>query len=659
MTDPDPSDNTSSTPTTVQTPPPTSADLVIAKTGPANVAPNGQMTYTLVVTNKGPAAADGALISDNIPDVLTNVTATCSASSGAVCGATTVGAGNVLTGVISKMPVWGIVTYTITATAPQSGSFTNSATVTPPPGVTDPDPGSNTGGPVVTTVGPTLADLAITKTNNTSTVVAGTITTYVVVVTNNGPAAVTNAAVNDTLPASLVNATWTCQATSGSSCTSAAGNGSINTNVSLLSGGQATFIVSALVLPTATGTLSNTATVTAPPGVTDPNLTNNTATDGLDVIQQVADLAILKTDNTGVYTPGGQTTYTIVVTNSGPSAVANAVVADTLPAAITSATWTCSATVGSACGAALGSGSIASTVSLLPGGQAVYTVHALISPNATGNLVNIATVTPPNGVTDSNLTNNSSTDTDTPNAVADLILSKTNNALWVTPGGQTTYVIKVTNNGPSSVTGATVNDTLPAYLSNATWSCTATAGSSCGVSNGTGNITTTVNLLPGGMATFTLTATVAVGQTADVVNTAAVTPPPGVTDPNLTNNTQTDIDKVQPVADLAITKTNGVSTLVPGTSTTYQIVVTNNGPSSVTNAQVVDALPPGIASATWNCVASGGSTCGAPGGTGSINTTVSLLPSGTATFTVVAQVSPTAKGHSDQHCNGHSAARHD
>src|SRR5205085_5264822 len=140
-----------------------------------------------------------------------------------VCGATSVGAGDLLTGAITKLPVWGIVTYTVTATAPASGSFANSATVVPPVGVNDSDPSDNTGGVVITTVGPTVADLSITKTNNTNTVVAGSTTTYTVIVTNNGPTAVTNAAVNDNLPAGLVSATWTCAATAGSSCTSASG----------------------------------------------------------------------------------------------------------------------------------------------------------------------------------------------------------------------------------------------------------------------------------------------------------------------------------------------------------------------------------------------------------------------------------------------------
>ncbi|MFM8392742.1 MAG: hypothetical protein ACKOB4_02305, partial [Acidobacteriota bacterium] len=61
-----------------------------------------------------------------------------------------IGAGNQMTAIIPTLPVEGRVTYTITATAPGIGFFSNSAVVTPPPGVDDPDPIDNLGGPVIT-----------------------------------------------------------------------------------------------------------------------------------------------------------------------------------------------------------------------------------------------------------------------------------------------------------------------------------------------------------------------------------------------------------------------------------------------------------------------------------------------------------------------------
>ena len=58
-----------------------------------------------------------------------------------------------------------------------------------------------------------------------------------------------------------------------------------------------------------------------------------------------------------------------------------------------------------------------------------------------------------------------------------------------------------------------------------------------------------------------------------------MTAPVGVTDPTPANNTATDTDTLTPQADLQITKTDGKTTVVPGTSDTYTVVVTNVGPT--------------------------------------------------------------------------------
>src|SRR5437763_16965254 len=62
------------------------------------------------------------------------------------------------------------------------------------------------------------------------------------------------------------------------------------------------------------GTLSDTATVSVPNGVTDPVLTNNSATDS-DPIVLSADLKVTVTGGQSRYTTGASDTYTIVVTN--------------------------------------------------------------------------------------------------------------------------------------------------------------------------------------------------------------------------------------------------------------------------------------------------------------------------------------------------------
>src|SRR5262249_44282894 len=153
-----------------------------------------------------------------------------------------------------------------------------------------------------------------------------------------------------------------------------------------------------------------------------------------------------------------------------------------------SATWTCVASAGGSCGAASGTGSINTTVNLQPNATATFTIATSVLPTATGSLVNTATVTSPATVPDPSQSNNSATDTDTINATGDLSITKTNNATFLVPGTQTTYTIVASNSGPSAINGATVVDNIPANLTNATWTCVATSGSSCATANGSGNI---------------------------------------------------------------------------------------------------------------------------------------------------------------------------
>lgn len=123
-----------------------------------------------------------------------------------------------------------------------------------------------------------------------------------------------------------------------------------------------------------------------------------------------ANLGITITDGVTSVSPGQAVTYTIVVTNAGPNAATGAIVTDSMPAALTGVTWTCSPAL--SCGAASGSGNIATTVNLANGGSATFTVHATVAATATGSLTNTATVAAPAGTADGTPGNNTATDTD-------------------------------------------------------------------------------------------------------------------------------------------------------------------------------------------------------------------------------------------------------
>ncbi len=627
--------NNSATDTDTLTP---TADLSITKTdGAATEVPGTPVTYTIVASNAGPSAASGSNVADTFPAALTGATWTCSAGGGATCPAS--GSGNISATV--DLPVGGTASFTVNGTvaAGATGSLTNTATVSVGAGITDPAPGNNAATDT-DTLTPT-ADLLITKTDGATTEVPGTSVTYTIVASNAGPSTITAATVTDTMPASLSGVTWTCSASAGSSCP-ASGSGSISASVTLVSGGAATFTVTGAISATATGSLANTATVALPGGATDPTPANNSATD-TDTLTPTADLSITKTDGSATEVPGTAVTYTIVASNAGPSAVTAATVADTMPAALTGVTWTCSASSGAACPAS-GSGDINASVDLPVGGSATFTVSATISASATGNLVNTATVAAPGGVTDPTPANNSATDADSLIPTADLSITKTDGVVTEVPGTAVAYTIVATNGGPSAVSAATIADTMPAALTGVTWTCAGASGGTCPAS-GSGNINVSVDLPVGASVTFTVSATISTSATGTLVNTATIAPPAGVTDPTPANNSATDTDTLNPTADLSITKTDGSATEVPGTAVTYTIVAGNSGPSAVIAATVADTIPATLNGATWTCVPAGGGSCAASSGSGNISTTVDLPVGATATFTISATVVATTTGN--------------
>ena len=552
VTDPNPTNN-SATDTDTLTP---QADLAITKTdGVTTATAGGSVTYTIIASNAGPSNAPGSTVADTFDGVLT-CSWTCVGAGGGTC--TAAGSGNISDTV--NLPAGGSVTYTASCTVAifATGSLVNTATVAAPAGVTDPTPGNNSATDT-DTIGPASADLSITKTDGVTAVTPGGSTTYTITASNAGPSPSDGSTVIDTFPASLT-CTWTCVGAGGGTCT-AAGSGNISDNVNLPVGGSVTYTASCTVSPSATGTISNTASVftcsetplasrtQGCPNVTDPNAANNSATD-VDTVGQTAELSITKDDGVTTVTAGGTTTYTITVSNVGPDAAPTAQVIDTFPASLT-CTWTCVGAAGGTCTAA-GSGNISDIVNLPAGGSVTYTASCNISPSASGTIVNTATVTacpappPLQGggciTNDPNPGNNAATDTDTVGAQADLSITKTDGSTTATPGGTVTYTIVASNAGPSAVTGATVTDTFPASLT-CTWTCVGGGGGTC-TAAGSGNINDTVNLPVGGTATYTATCNVSPSASGTIVNTATIAPPAGTVDPTPANGSASDTDTV-------------------------------------------------------------------------------------------------------------------
>ncbi len=628
-TDPVPGNNTA-TDTDTNNP---QADLVVTKTdGSPTFVPGTTTTYTVVASNNGPNTATGATFVDNIPSGVT--WSYTSVDAGGASGNTASG-----TSAISDaltLPNGGSVTYSIVVTIPSSytGNLVNTATITPPAGITDPTPGNNSA--TDTDTPSPQADLSVTKTDGVTTYVSGSTVTYTIVASNGGPSDVTGtwpASFTDNIPAG-VSWSYTSVAAGGASGNSASGSGNISDLLVLPSGGSVTYSVTISIPSNFTANLVNTATITPPAGTTDPNPGNNTVTD-TDTNDPRADLKVSKTDGKTTYTAGTTTTYTVVVSNNGPNNAVGATLVDNVPAGVTWS-YTSTGTAGTSGNTASGIGNINEVLTIPSGGNITYTITASIPADFTGNLVNTATVAPPAGVTDPDPGNNTVTDTDTPSPQADLMVTKTDGTTTYTAGNSTSYTVVVTNSGPSNVAGASFVDNIPAGT---TWSFTSTgsAGTTGNTTNGTTNINDLLTIPTGGNVTYTVTVLIPPGFTGNLVNTATITPPAGTTDPNPGNNTVTDINSNDPQADLMVTKTDGTSTFVPGTTTTYTVVASNAGPSNVVGASFVDNIPLGT---TWSYTSTG--TAGTSGNTASgaanISDLLTIPNGGSVTYTVVVTI---------------------
>ncbi len=560
------------------------ADLGIVKTAPASVIPGNALAWTLMVTNNGPADSNGAQVTDTLPAGVTFVSASpgCALAAGKVtCTLGLLGVGNT-----------AAFTINVTVNDPYTGAFplSNTATVAAVNEI-DTVPGNNSS-TATTNVTP-QADLAVLKTVNNPTPVVGSTVQFTITVTNNGPNGAAGAQVADVLPSGY---SFVSASPSQGSYNSGTGVWTIG---SIANGASVTMTVNATVK--ASGGTTNTAIVSAT--TTDPVPGNNSSSASTSPVAQ-ADLAITKNVNNSTPNVGGTVTFTIAVTNLGPSAAANVQVNDVLPAGYTFVSATPSiGTYNSSTGVWSGIGTLPS------GGGASMTVTANVAPS--GPYLNTATTS--TTTTESNLANNSASASVSPVAVASLAVTKTDNSATYTPGGTGTYVIVVTNGGPSAASSVTVTDPLPAGLTlGGTVTCAvagvATCGSVTGIAGQTSLGTTGATIAAGAGNSLTFTAPVTYASsmtTATLINTV------NVTDPASPPASASDSSTRQAAVALAVTKTDGSSTYTPGGTAMYVVTVKNTGPSDAADVTVSDALPAGVTlTAAVTCAANGVAACG-------------------------------------------------
>jgi uncharacterized repeat protein (TIGR01451 family) len=294
------------------------------------------------------------------------------------------------------------------------------------------------------------------------------------------------------------------------------------------------------------------------------------------------DLEITKTASPNPSVPGTNETYSLKVTNHGPSTAINVRVSDPLPAPLSF--------VSASSGCAEANKTVTCTLaSLAPGASHTFTVTAKIASSAKdcADVRNTATVT--NDIVDTNLTNNSSSACPVPEGRSDLKITKVPSRTTVPSGGQVMYTLVVENLGPSDDTGVKVTDPMAQGLSLVSAKpsqgfCSTTGGQvSCNLGS----------LAAGGSAQILVTANVT-ATSGCITNTSTVTG--DAKDPTADNNKDSAAVCVTPPPpgdpkfDLVVDKTASSKSVYVGQPVTYTITVTNKGPDTATDAKLTDTL---------------------------------------------------------------------
>jgi uncharacterized repeat protein (TIGR01451 family) len=515
--------------------------------------------------------------------------------------------------------------------------------VDPPSGLTDLVPENNEDSVTSDFVALPSADLSISKTADLAFFVPGetTAVSYTIVVANHGPDDVTAATLSEPSVAHLNIVDWTCTADAVAQCAAASGLGSPDgEQFDLPAHSAVTFVVNANIDSLATDTITNTASVES--ALLDPDLSNNAAfaTVAPGLAPNTVNLALAKTVAPVHYDVGQTTsvTYTLFVENIGTTPVSNAQVKDIAPAGVTFISWSCEATLGtcSASGYPDNSGALNDLVSLSPKGSAVYTVLASVDSSVTGTLANHATVTPPDGITDVDLSDNQSTATLSPqgNPTADLEVVQSVSPGSYTPTDTTAvvYTIVATNHGPANVVDATINGIADTGLVVDNWTCAPGSGATCPASGNGPLQDIKVGLNSGSTLTIMVYAHIDAAQLGDKSFEVNIAPPDGITDP-LGNNDSAISWVVQnkvPV-DLSVIASANIDSYVIGQSSPieYSLTVANSGPGTANGAVLSDILSNGLTVLAWQCqVLTGTASCPAPdGGVGELDQVLLTLGS--------------------------------
>jgi uncharacterized repeat protein (TIGR01451 family) len=419
-------------------------------------------------------------------------------------------------------------------------------------------------------------NLKLTGTGTPNPVLAGGQVTYTLTVANNGDVTAHQVLLTDHFPAGVL---YVSSSASQGYIVPTANGTAIQAGLGSIGPGKQATVTLVVATPTSmTGTITDTASITSQE--TDPQPSNESVAITTKV-EQAADLSIAMSAAPDPVLQSGTLTYTITVTDLGPTSASNVVV--TLPVAAGATYVSASSPVGST---SFANGQVTASLGDLTVSSPVN-ITVVLQADTAGQLTESASASSDN--IDPNPANNQVSVTSDVVPAADLAVAISASRAAAAAGVNLTYSVTVTNNGPADDSNITLTDTLPTAATLV--SVAATGGLVPSVQNGV--VSVPIALLSSG-ASQTLTIQVDPTGSPGTSLTDSAAAFGQLADPVSGNNTANLVLPVRAVSDLAISASAGPATVLVGQSATFTITVSNLGTSLEPDAVLTTQLPQNV-----------------------------------------------------------------
>jgi uncharacterized repeat protein (TIGR01451 family) len=486
--------------------------LEMSKTGPATANTGQTIMYTITVWNNGTSPAHNVWVNDTFLDI------------------------NVFVGMIAASGSW-TANYNYLVPVGATGWIFNNATVAYGNGFIAFNPVID--GHAILVVTPSL-EMSKSGPSSANT---GQNITYTITVWNNGTANAVNVVVIDPLLG-------------------------INWNIGTLPYGESRTSTFTFMVPlTATGSITNTATVTFNNGYAP----SQTLSDSHTV--QIIDPQLIVTKAAPANATSGEViAYNITITNTGNSIAYNVWLNETFPANVSY--------VNSSIAPSSSANNSWYNASIGPGETWTIVIWVQVMGHALGNLTNNVAVNYTNGFR--NMPSVYAVNTTVVTGFLQLNISKTANAT-AQAGSMIQYVITIRNTGTLNATNIVLTEAYPSGVIFQSASPSPTSGN---------NVWSLGNLAPGQNITITIWVRVANNTGSGWQNNTvllAYSGPTGTPAANITAAASTRITAPM----MVITKT-GPTLVNTGDIFQYTITYTNNGDGIAYNVLIVETYPAGV-----------------------------------------------------------------